>query len=81
VTLPGKHNIDTQCGVIVDVEASPGNRIDEVACTKTMLERVESNYNVKPKRLMGDTAYGSAPMLEHLVNEKNIEPHIRVWEK
>ena len=58
-----------------------GNRIDEVACTKTMLERVESNYNVKPKRLMGDTAYGSAPMLEYLVNEKNIEPHIRVWEK
>jgi len=73
--------IDIQCGVIVDVEASPGNRIDEVACTKTMLERVESNYNVKPKRLMGDTAYGSAPMLEYLVNEKDIEPHIRVWEK
>ena len=73
--------IDIQCGVIVDVEASPGNRIDEVACTKTMLERIESNYNVKPRRLMGDTAYGRAPMLEYLVNEKNIEPHIRVWEK
>jgi len=73
--------IDIQCGVIVDVEASPGNRIDEVACTKSMLERVELNYQVKPKRLMGDTAYGTAPMLEYLVNEKQIEPHIRVWEK
>ena len=73
--------IDIQCGVIVDVEVLPGNRIDEVACTKILLERVESNYNVKPKRLMGDTAYDDVPMLEYLVNEKQIEPHIRVWKK
>ena len=30
---------------------------------------------------MGDTAYGTAPMLEYLVKEKQIEPHILVWEK
>ena len=73
--------VDIQWGVIVDVEASPGNRIDEVACTKDMLERIELNYDLKPKRLMGDTAYGTAPMLEYLVKEKQIEPHILVWEK
>jgi len=73
--------VDVKWGVIMDVEASPGNRIDEVDCTKTMLNRIESNYQLKPKRLMGDTAYGSAPMLEWLVNEKNIEPHIPVIDK
>ena len=46
--------LDIQFGVIVDVEASPGNRSDEVACTQTMLDRIESNYSIKPKRLMGD---------------------------
>ena len=51
--------LDTQCGVIVDVEASPGNRSDEVACTQSMLNRIETNYHIKPKRLMGDTAYGT----------------------
>ena len=30
---------------------------------------------------MGGTAYGSASMLNYLVNEKEIEPHIPVWEK
>jgi hypothetical protein len=56
--------------VIVDVEASPGNRRDEVACTQLMLDRIESNYDIKPKRLMGDTAYGTGAMLDWLVEEK-----------
>ena len=73
--------VDVQWGVIVDVETSPGNRIDEVLCTKSMLERVESTYQLKPQRLMGDTAYGTAVMLDYLVEQKEIEPHIPVWEK
>jgi transposase len=73
--------LDVQFGVIVDVEASPGNRSDEVACTQLMLDRIESNYDMKPKRLMGDTAYGTGAMLEWLVKEKQIEPHISVWDK
>lgn len=73
--------IDVQCGVIVDVEATPANRIDEIDCTRAMLERIEDNYQVKPKRLMGDTAYGTAPMLDYLVEQKGIEPHIPVWER
>jgi Transposase DDE domain len=31
--------------------------------------------------LIGDTAYGSAAMLGWLVDEKQIEPHIPVWDK
>jgi len=73
--------VDVHCGVIMDVEISPGNRIDEVACTPVMLDRIESRHQLKPTRLMGDTAYGSAAMLNYLVEEKGIEPHIPVWEK
>ena len=73
--------LDVQFGVIVDVEASPGNRRDEVACTQLMLGRIESNYDMKPKRLLGDTAYGTGAMLDWLVEEKKIEPHVSVWDK
>jgi len=31
--------------------------------------------------LIGDTAYGTGPMLEWLVEDKGIEPHVPVWEK
>jgi hypothetical protein len=37
--------------------------------------------SVSAKRLVADTAYGAAPMLNWIVNEKKIEPHIPVWEK
>jgi len=30
---------------------------------------------------MSDTAYGCAEMLGYLVNDKNIEPHVLVWDK
>jgi len=29
-----------------------------------MIERVETTFAVKPERLIGDMAYGSAPMLD-----------------
>jgi len=46
-----------------------------------MIDHVEETFGIKPQRLLGDTAYGSAPMLEWLVEEKGIEPHIPVWDK
>ena len=46
-----------------------------------MISRVESRFDLKPKRLVGDTAYGAVPMLNWIVNDKQIEPHIPVWEK
>jgi len=73
--------IDLDAGIIVEVEATPAHRTDEVESTKTMIDRVERQVLLKPKRLVGDTAYGAAPLLNWIVNEKQIEPHIPVWEK
>ena len=73
--------IDVKAGVIVDVEATPAFRTDEVNSTRTMVDRVEERFDLKPKRLMGDMAYGVAEMLGWMVNEKAIEPHVPVWDK
>ncbi len=73
--------VDTEAGVIVDVEATTANRNDEVASAKTMVDRVEERFGVKPARLIGDTAYGTAEMLGWMVDDKAIEPHVPVWEK
>src|SRR6476646_9609914 len=66
--------IDVQCGVIVDVEASRAVRQAEVGAARTMLERTEERFGLKPQRLAADSAYGSAPMLNWLVEEKQITP-------
>jgi hypothetical protein len=73
--------VDVQAGIIVDVEATPAWRTAEVNSTRTMIERVEQRFNLKPERLIGDMAYGAAPMLGWLVEEKPIAPHIPVWDK
>ena len=46
-----------------------------------MLERTEQRFGPKPKLLAADTAYGSAPMLNWLVEKKGICPHIPVIDK
>ncbi len=73
--------IDTAHGVILDVEATPAHRTAEVDSTKVMVDRVEEKFDLKPERLIADTAYGTAPMLGWMVDEKAIEPHIPVWDK
>ena len=67
--------------VILDVMATPAIRTAEVNSTKTMIERVQERFGMKPKRLIGDTAYGSAEILSWIVKEKEIEPHVPVWER
>jgi transposase len=73
--------IDLKAGIIVDVEASAVNKTAEVSATRTMIDRVEERFDIKPERLVGDTNYGSAAMLGWLVDEKQIEPHVPVWDK
>src|SRR5271167_1488458 len=73
--------IDVKFGVIVDVEASRAIRQAEVGAAKTMIERTEERFGLKPERLVGDTAYGAAEMLNWLVKEKGIAPHIPVIDK
>ena len=72
--------IDTDHGVIVDVEATRSIRQAEVGSTKTMLRRVKEKFDLHPERLIADTAYGSGPMLGWLVDE-GIAPHIPVIDK
>lgn len=73
--------IDTEHGVILDVEATPAHRTAEVDSTKTMVERVEERFDIIPDRLIGDTAYGTAPMLAWMVQDKGIEPHVPLWDR
>jgi transposase len=73
--------IDLQAGIIVDVEASAVNKSAEVNATRTMIDRVEERFDLKPNRLVGDTNYGSAAMVGWLVEEKQIEPHVPVPDK
>ena len=66
--------------MIVDVEATPARTYDEVAATKTMIERTDKRLGLKPKRLAADTAYGTGKFLGWLIGA-GITPHIPVWEK
>src|SRR5260370_13075882 len=73
--------IDVRFGVIMDVEASPAVRQTEGGAARTMLQRTEERFGLKPQRLAADSAYGSAPMLNWLVKDKQITPHIPVVDK
>src|SRR5262249_17176527 len=73
--------IDVKFGVIVDVEASRAIRQAEVGAAKTMIERTEERFGLKPERIAADTAYGSAATLNWIVNDKKITPHIPVIDK
>lgn len=71
------HLIDVEYAIIVDVEASTAVRKAEVTAAKTMIERTHDELG----RLIADTGYGSAEMLNWLVHERGIEPHIPVFDK
>jgi hypothetical protein len=43
--------------------------------------RSKQRFQLKPQRLVGDTAYGTGSMLGWMVEEKRIEPHVPVWDK
>ena len=73
--------VDVKAGVIVDVQATSAHRTQEVDATRTMIERVEQRFAMRPKRLIGDMAYGSGPMIGWLVEDKRIAPHIPIWDR
>jgi transposase len=73
--------IDLKAAVILDVEATRAIRQAEVGAAKTMIERTADRFGLKPERLAADSAYGSAPSLDWLVETKAIAPHIPVFDK
>ncbi len=73
--------IDLDHAVIMDVEASTAVRQAEVTACKRMIARVQDRFGVWAERLAADTGYGSAEMLAWLVHERDIHPHIPVFDK
>jgi hypothetical protein len=47
---------------LIDVEATPARTFGEVAATPVMIDRTERTFDLKPKRLIADTAYGNRPL-------------------
>src|SRR5690348_17706840 len=73
--------IDADNAIIVDVEATTAIRQAEILAAKRMIERSLEQFDLYPERLIGDSAYGSAEMLNWLVHDRGIEPHIPVFDK
>ena len=46
-----------------------------------MIERTQDRFGLWPERLAADAGYGSAEMLAWLVHERDIHPHIPVFDK
>jgi hypothetical protein len=61
--------IDVEHAVIIDVEATPARTYDEVAATRTMIDRTEKVFGAKPERLAADTAYGTGKILAWLLDK------------
>ncbi len=73
--------VDVENAIIVDVEPSTAVRQAEVGAARTMIARVHDDLGLWPERLIADTGYGSAEMLDWLVHDRGIEPHIPVFDK
>jgi hypothetical protein len=53
----------------------------EVSAAKTMLDRTAEQFDLTPSRLVADGGYGSADMVGWLVDERGIEPHVKLIDK
>ena len=73
--------IDTDNAIIVDVETTTAIRQAEILAAKRMVQRAKDRFDLYPARLIGDSAYGTADMLNWLVHEHGIEPHVPVFDK
>jgi len=73
--------IDVDNAIIVDVEATTAIRQAEILAAKRMVDRSMESFDLCPTRLIGDTAYGAAEMLNWLVDDRGIEPHIPMFDK
>ncbi|MBY0565698.1 MAG: transposase [Hyphomonadaceae bacterium] len=72
--------LDTgEAGIIMDVAASPASLKREVDTVPVMIERTDARFGLRPKTLIGDTAYGAGRMVGWLVRNA-ITPHVPVRE-
>jgi hypothetical protein len=61
--------------------ATTAIRQAEVGAAKTMLDRTTEQFDLTPSRLVADGGYGSADMVGWLVDERGIEPHVKLIDK
>lgn len=73
--------IDTDHGIIMDVEATRSVRQAEVGSARTMLDRTEHRFGLRPDWLAADMAYGAEDNLVWLVLKRQILPFIPVFDK
>src|SRR6516165_8833084 len=73
--------VDLKNAVIMDVEATTAVRQAEVGAAKTMIDRTAERFDLKPSRLAGDAGYGSGEMVAWLVDQRGIEPHVKLVDK
>ncbi|MBG6120237.1 hypothetical protein FB595_12011 [Sphingobium sp. AEW010] len=62
-------------------EANTAVRQAEVTAAQRMIEQAADRHGLWPRKLIGDTGYGSAGVLAWLVHERGIEPHVPVFDK
>lgn len=72
--------IDTDHGIIMDVDASRSIRQAEVGAMRKMIDRTEERFGITPDWIAADTAYGSAENLVWLTLERQILPLIPVFD-
>lgn len=73
--------IDTDHGIIVDVDASRSNKSAEVGAMRKMIDRTQKRFGLKPDWVAADTAYGASETLVWLALKRQILPFIPVFDK
>ena len=73
--------IDTDHGIIVDVDASRSNKTAEVGAMRKMIDRAQKRFGLKPAWVAADTAYGATETLVWLALKRQILPFIPVFDK
>ena len=66
--------VDTDHGIIVDVEATPARLSQEIVAAKKMLDRSRDRHDFHPDRVAADGSYGTGAFLAWLL-KREVTPH------
>ncbi len=72
--------VDTDHGIIVDVEATPARLSQEIVAAKAMLNRSQTRHDFRPDRVAADGSYGTGPFLAWLL-KREVTPHVPVLDR
>lgn len=72
--------VDTDHGIIVDVEATPARLSQEIVAAKNMLVRSRTRHDFHPDRVAADGSYGTGQFLAWLLKRK-VTPHVPVLDR